>query len=354
MASLKDVAQEADVSIATVSRFFNNSNKVKAETRERVLNAVKALSFQPSRVARRLRAQNGQTHLLGLIIPDIQNPFYSDVARGVEDVAHAHDYALLICNSDEDTKKEKLYIDIMRAESVDGVILPPIRHMDDKTMGSLIRIGLPTVCVDRSVTGIEVDTVTVDNRQGVYDAIDLLIRLGHRRIGFISGLPYHSTSIERRQGYEHALAAHGLALDEELICIGDSREESGRMLTGKLLNMTQPPTALFTSNNLMTLGALEAIQTRGLSIPDDVAIIGFDDISWATLLNPPLTVVRQPSYEIGRRAADMLFHRIAEPQRPSALTVLKTKLVVRGSCGSAPGATESSSPEAIENDSISD
>ena len=351
MANLRDVARGAGVSIATVSRVINQPDNVRPQTRNRVQNAIKILRYKPSRVARRLRTQDGRAHMLGIIVPDIQNPFFSEIVRGVEDVAYEHDYALLLCNSDEDVSKEKFYFDVMRSESVDGVILHPV-HEAEKTVDSCTRPRLPLVCVDRSLTEMEVDAVVVDNRQGAFEAVELLIHLGHRRIGFISGLPHISTSKERRLGYEQALDAHDIEWDGELICIGDWRQESGRLLAGKLLDMARPPSAIFPGNNLMTLGALEAIQARGLNIPQDVAIVGFDDMPWAALLNPPLTVVRQPGYEMGRRAVEMLFYRIAEPNRPTAHVVLKTTLVVRRSCGSLPADGECASLEAQGNEEM--
>lgn len=335
MSSLKQVAHEAGVSPATVSRVLNNSAHVSADTRVRVEKAIRVLRYQPNRVARRLRTQDRSSKLIGLVVPDIQNPFYVEVVRGVEDQAFANDYAVLMCNFAQEEAKERLYLDIMRSESVDGLIVAPA-HQRDRKVVELARSGLPIVCVDRGLSGVDVDVVLVDNRHGAREAVEHLIRLGHRRIAYVAGLPVIPSTMERLAGYEEALSAHGIEKAEELVRFGDSKHESGRRLTRELLDLPDSPTALFTGNNLITLGALETIHGRGLRIPDDVAIVGFDDMYWSISLNPPLTAVAQPGHEIGRRAADMLFQRIAEPDRPCAKVVLKTTLMVRRSCGANP------------------
>lgn len=329
---LKAVAIEAGVSPATVSRVLNDPANVRAATRLRVERAIRALGYQPSRVARRLRSQARPGKLIGLVVPDIQNPFYVEVVRGVEDQALAQECGLLMCNFGQDEKKEHFCLDIMRYESVDGLIVAPAHPRDRKVL-ELAQSGLPIVCVDRGLEGVDVDVVVVDNREGARTAVEHLIKVGHRRIAYVAGLPQIPSTMERLQGYEDALAAAGIERDEALVRFGDSKHESGRRLAGELLDMPDPPTALFTGNNLITLGALETIHGRGLRIPDDVAIVGFDDMYWAISLNPPLTAVSQPGHEIGRRAADLLFQRIADPGRPTAKVVLKTALQVRRSCG---------------------
>ncbi|GIV57455.1 MAG: LacI family transcriptional regulator [Rhodothermaceae bacterium] len=336
MSTLQDVAREAGVSSATVSRVLNNTGKVSAATRRRVEEAIARLGYRPSRVARRLRVQRGRSHILGLMIPDIQNPFFSDVARGVEDFAYDHDYAVILCSSDEDPRKQSFYLNIMRAESVDGVILPPIPGEQDLLRELAEREGLPIVCLDRRADDLALDTVVVDNRRGAFEAVDLLLRLGHRRIGFITGLPGLSTTRERLEGYLAAFEAHALPVPHHLIREGDSRYESGREQAEALLALPVPPTALFVGNNLMTLGALEALHRRRLPVPEAISIIGFDDFPWASSLNPPLTTVRQPGYAMGRRAAELLLRRIAQPGRPAERIICEPELVPRASCAPPP------------------
>lgn len=330
---LKDVARAANVSISTVSRVLSQPERVEEETRRRVLLIIEEMGYVPSRVARRLRMEPGHAHLVGLILPDIQNPFFADVARGVEDVAQKYGYAVFLGNSDEDPRKEKHYLEVMRAEMVDGVIVPPISETDE-AVSRLARARVPVVCVDRRLARVDADTVVVDNVRGAYEATDHLIRLGHQRIGFIEGRPEISTSTERMRGYRKALLEHGLEVDANLIREGDSRQASGARLAAELLAMEERPTALLVGNNLMTLGALETSYALGLRIPDDLAVVGYDDMPWALALNPPLTAVRQPGYEVGQRAMELLLQRIREPARSTTLVLLQPQLIVRRSCGS--------------------
>ncbi len=331
MSSLTDVAKRAQVSIATVSRVINHSDKVVEKTRVAVQKAMDELGYQPNRVARRLRQKGGRRHLLGLILPDIQNPFFAEIARGVEDVAYANQFAMILCISDENPTKEAFYLNVMQAESVDGVILPPIAERDAAVL-KLAQSGMPIVTVDRTLHGASIDTVEVDNFQGAYEAVEHLIKLGHKRIALIAGRANLSTSRDRRRGYEEALAAAKLPVRPEYIRVGDNKQASGRGLADELLSLNPRPTALFVSNNLMAVGALEAIHMKKLKVPQEVALIGFDDLPWAEALDPPLTVVRQPAYEVGRAAAEMLLKRLGDRSLPAAWLRLRPRLIVRNSC----------------------
>ena len=330
MASLQEVARRAKVSTATVSRVLNQSDKVVPATRAIVEQALRELGYRPSRVARRLRMSSGRAHLVGLIIPDIQNPFYAEIARGVEDAAYAAEYALLLCNSDENADKERFYLDVMRSESVDGIVLPPFDETD-VAVADMLETGMPMVCVDRSMSKIATDLVEVDNHRGAFDAVTHLLDRGHNDIGLIEGRPQVSTSRERRRGYLDALAARGVSVRKDLMRSGDFKQESGRVLANALLDLRRAPTALFVCNNLMTLGALAAVHQRKLRVPADAAIVGFDDFPWAEALDPPLTVVRQPAYDVGRQAMELLLKRIMEPARPPVTLRLLPELVVRHS-----------------------
>jgi len=330
-ASLVDVARRAGVNISTVSRTINQTGKIGLETQELVRKAMRELGYKPNRVARRLRTQTGKCHLLGLIIPNIQNPFFADLARGVEDVAYQHAFAVMLCNYDEDPKKQQFYLDVLQSESVDGIILPAI-HEKDPAIVKVVQGGTPVVCVDRSLSGFALDRVEVDNLRGALDAVEHLIAKGHRRIGLIGGPTDSSTGRERLQGYKTAHANAGLALRPEYLRFGDYKQESGRALAETLLALRQPPTAFFVCNNLMTIGALETICTRGLRIPKDVALVCFDELPLAAVFNPPLTVVRQPAYDVGKCAAELLFKRIDHPKAPTTSLKLLPELIVRKSC----------------------
>jgi DNA-binding LacI/PurR family transcriptional regulator len=338
MTTLRDVAKLAGVSTSTVSRALSRPELVNRRTRARVEEASRALGYSPSRVARRLRVERGRANLVGLIIPDLQNPFFAELARGVEDAAQRHGFTVLIGNSDEEQEKERRYLQVMQAESVDGVILPPISERDPAAM-ELVRSGMPVVLVDRKLADARTDTVVADNVGGAYQATEHLLGLGHLRIGFIEGRPEVSTSRERLEGYARALASHGIEVEPELVRAGDSRQQSGRRLATELLELSDSPTAMLVGNSLMTLGAVESIQRKGLRIPEDVALVGYDDMPWALAMNPPLTVVRQPGYELGHRAMELLLARVENPDRSTVMVVLEPELVVRRSCGSGVAAS---------------
>lgn len=331
MASLSDVAKKAGVSIATVSRVINNGTNVNEATRARVLKAIKDLRYQPSRVAKRLRSKSASSNLIGVLIPDIQNPFYVDVFRGIEDVAYANNYAIIMCNFAQDEKKEKMYLDILQSESIDGLIAAPAHERDNKVI-KLVKDGLPIVCFDRDLVGVDVDVVLVNNRDGAFRAVDHLAKSGYKRIAHISGLAQIPSSQLREQGYRDALEANGLSYDPQLVKHGDSKHKSGVQLCDELLSLPNPPDAIFTGNNLITLGALETIHKRKLKVPEEIAIIGFDDMYWSISLNPPLTAVYQPAYEIGRRAGELMIQRIKDPKRPTIQMMLNAQLMIRSSC----------------------
>jgi DNA-binding LacI/PurR family transcriptional regulator len=329
---MKEVARRAGVSTATVSRVISGTTVVSRELRERVQAAIDELDYRPSRVARSLRTHRAK--ILGVIVSDIRNPYFTAVVRGIEDVANANAHSLLLCNSDEDAAKEELYIQVLLAERVAGVIISPTDE-DSTTCRALVESRIPVVAVDRRLRRVDADMVIVDNVKGASQAVSHLARLGHRRIASIGGPTHISTGRERLEGYKKALVDHGIAVDESLIKIGDFKQDSGYRLAHELLSLENPPGAVFVANNLMTLGALCAIHERGLNIPRDVAIVGFDDMPWATSLAPPLTAVAQPTYELGSTAADLLLQRIADRERPLVEMTLEPNLVVRASCGQA-------------------
>ncbi|MDW8325162.1 MAG: LacI family DNA-binding transcriptional regulator [Anaerolineales bacterium] len=330
MATVKDVARHANVSIATVSRIINNQGTVSPEIRERVLAAIQALDYRPSRVARRLRTNS--TFVIGLVISDIQNSFYTSLTRGVEDVASANGYSLLLCNTDEDPQRERKYLEVMHEENVAGIILASATEGGHDTR--LIQASIPVVALDRVLTDVSVDTVLVDNIAGARQAVEHLISRGHRRIGAILGERPITSSIERLEGYVQALSHAGLPVDPNLIRRADLRQaDDSTRCALELLNLPERPTALFTGNSLITLGTLRAIQAAGLHIPRDIALVAFDDIPWGELLNPPLTAIRQPTYQLGKTAAEMLLARIAEPDRPVTQVRLPVEFIVRASSG---------------------
>ncbi len=327
---MNEVARLAGVSIATVSRVLNNNGNVNEATRVKILKAIKELKYQPSRVAKRLRSKGVSSNLFGVLVPDIENPFYVDVLRGIEELAYKNNSAIIMCNYGQDERKEKFYLEILQSESIDGLIAAPA-HEDDVLLKKMVTDGLPVVCVDRGLSGIDVDVVLVDNAAGAFNAVDYLAKSGYRRIAYISGMPGIPSSLLREKGYRDALAANQIPFDNRLVKFGNSKHHSGVVLCRELLEMENPPDAIFTGNNLITLGALETINAMKLRIPEDVAILGFDDMYWANSLNPSLSAVRQPAYEIGKRAVELLIQRIQDPERSCIQMALNTELMKRGS-----------------------
>jgi LacI family transcriptional regulator, galactose operon repressor len=329
----RDVARLAGVSSSTVSHVLNGTRFVSDDVRRRVLGAVQNLGYEPNGVARSLKVNRSMT--IGLIISDISNPFFTAVVRGVEDVTQANGYVLVLCNSDEDTAKEAMYLRALRAKRLDGLILAPAGEAHDY-LRDTVRAQFPLVFLNRDVASIDAPAVLLDNEGAAFEATNHLIDLGHRRIGMIGGRPLASTSIERKSGFARALRAAGLPADERLVVSGGSEAEGGHAAALALLSLEPRPTAIFSGNNLMTIGALAAIQERGLSVPQDVALLGFDDFSWAGVFRPRLSTVAQPTYELGCTAANVLLKVMAHgssqvPRR----TLLPGRLVIRESCGAA-------------------
>jgi DNA-binding LacI/PurR family transcriptional regulator len=330
---LADVARRVGVSTATVSRALANKPHVSAEVRQRVLAVVEELNYQPNRVARSL--QGRRSKIIGVIISDIQNPFFTRLVRAVENVAHRNNYAIFLCNTDEDGDKEEFYVNLMLAENVAGVIACPTMEESAKWQ-KLHRAEIPFVVVDRRLPGAPVDTVVVDNVGAAYDLVAHLIENGHQRIGAVLGEHHITTGRERYEGYARALEAHNLPLSLELICQGMPREENGYHFTRELLNLPERPTAFFTGNNLLTLGTLRAIREANLAIPDDIALVAFDELEWMSLIQPQLTVVAQPTYQLGEMAAQLLFQRLAgdgkvDGDRMFEEVVLKPEILFRES-----------------------
>ena len=329
-ATIKRVADRAGVSIATVSRVSADPESVSDKLRLRVQEAARALNYRPSRAARMLRG--GSSQAVGVVIPDLENPFFTAVVRGIDLVLQAAGYTLLLANSDEDAARERNILEALRAEGVVGIIFVPINSARD-AYREVLAPPLYTVVVDRSPVNLRPDIVTVDNVEGTRIGVAHLLQLGHHEVALLGGPSRHSTATERRQGYELALRAAGRPIRQDLIYNGDFREGGGYAGMNALLALRRRPSAVFVANNLMSLGAFRALHEAGVRIPEEVAFVGFDDMPWATSLNPPLTAVSQPSQEIGSSAADLLLDRIARPDRAIRHLILETKLVVRASCG---------------------
>jgi LacI family transcriptional regulator len=326
--TIRDVAAAAGVSPATVSRVLNLKEDVADDLRRRVLAAVSDLGYRRNGPARSLRTRAAM--VIGLIISDINNPFFTAVVRGVEDVAQIAGYSVVLANADEDVAKELRYLEVAAAEQMAGVLLTPASSQLTR-IDVLLERNIPVVTIDRRLAGSPVDSVTVNNRQAAREAAEHLISQGCERVGFVAGPVTITTGASRLAGYRAALRAAGRAYDPALVAHADFRTEGGYAATRQLIHGRQPPDGLLISNNLMTVGGMQAIAEAGLSVPDDIAVVGFDDANWATALRPPLTVVTQPTYDIGRIAAEFLLRRINGENFPPKRVVLHTNLVERGS-----------------------
>jgi LacI family transcriptional regulator len=331
--SIYDVAREAKVSVFTVSAVVNNKTHVSKKLRERVEQAIQKLNYRPNLLARSLAKQ--QTHTIGVVVPDIANPFFPMVVRGAEDAARKHGYNLLVCNSDDVLDKEESTIELLLSKRVDGILLtkaadpfrPPLRKMikDVKT---------PFVLVMREYPKLTKDAVITDDYQGAFDAVSHLARAGRRRIGLISGPLKVSNAIARSEGFRDALKSSGLDYDPELVVQGDYRLDSG-FRAGQIL-LSRRPDGIYVANYLMTVGFLRAAAEAGLSCPQDFGLVSFDDYPWLNVFHPKLTTVELPKYELGRVGTEMLIAKIeGRREEKLGLRKLPTELRIRESCGFA-------------------
>ncbi|MBM3471029.1 MAG: LacI family transcriptional regulator [Armatimonadetes bacterium] len=330
-ATIREVAEAAGVSVATVSRVVSESDhRVAAATRSRVLAAVARLNYQPNLVAQGLKSR--VTRTVGLIVPDISNPFFPAIVRGIEDTANQAGLAVLLCNTYEDLAKERSYLALLRKRMVDGFIFATV-GANTEHLRMLRRQRMPAVLIARAPGGVDMDAVLVDNRRGEREAVEHLLHLGHRRIAFIGGPATLPVAGERLAGYRDALGAAGIPVDPALVFDGGFRPEGGAAAVEALLSRRVKFTAIVAANDLMAIGAMEDLHRRGRRLPGDVAVVGFDDITFASLVEPPLTTVAQPKYQMGRLAMERLLELLnGGASRPRRL-VLEPRLVVRESCG---------------------
>jgi len=329
--TIKHVAAQAGVSTATISRVLAGKNAASLAVRNRVLRVAREMGYEPNRIARNLRVRHRK--VFGIVIPDLQNPFFTGIVRGVEEALHQAGYALLIANSDGSAEREDNEIRVLRADGAAGLLLIPCRPEAEHYI-SFDWTSLPVVAIDRVPAGWAVDSVKTANADGARLATEHLIKLGHVEIAMLNGPAHYDVAQERLAGFSNAMTARGLTMPPEWLVHSDFRQEGGYEATKALLRGPRRPRALFVANYLMTLGALMAIYELGLRIPQDLAIVSFDDMPWAAALNPPLTAVAQPARELGRTAAELLLARHADRSRAIRQVVLQSNLVVRSSCGS--------------------
>ncbi len=327
---LSDVAAHAGVSNATVSRVLNGNPRVDADMVARVRRAADELGYRPNAVASNLRRQ--RTSTWGLIISDVTDPFFTSVARGVEDVAQDHGYSLLLCNSDENPEREAGYLSMVERHRVAGLVISP--HNEETDISRIVAAGIPVVAVDRTL-GNGVDVVHVDSVRGAVEATEHLLAAGWHRPACVSGMPAVRTARDRTEGYRTAMAAAGRA-DDEIVVEGDYRVGFGRQAASELLSQRTPPDAIFAANSMIALGVLQVLTEAGIRVGRDMGLIAFDDAPWMAVTTPQVSVVAQPAYAIGQEAGRTLTERIADAEKgernaPTRDIVLHTSLVIRES-----------------------
>ncbi len=324
--NIREVAQAAKVSVATVSRTLQMPDVVAPSTRSRVQAAIDRLGYTPNAQARMLRT--ARTHVIVALVPDISNPFFAEVIRGIEQVAHHNRYSVLLGDTQYSRVREDAYADLLATKQADGLItlLPHIPRV--AASGPLRIVNACEYVKDKSIT-----SVYVDNTAAAKEAVEYLMTLGHRDIAFVTGPMHSPISIDRDQGYEQALQFNGIKRDRKLTVIGDFSVESGIRAVETLLAQDQKFTAIFCSNDEMAIGAMQAIKSKGLRVPGDISIMGFDDIRFARYMDPPLTTVAQPKDELGREAMNMLIEILRGDDVPARRRILPTQLVIRGSTG---------------------
>lgn len=327
--TISDIAQRANVSKATVSRVINNKSEgVGEETKQRILDIIKELNYQPSLIARGLVTK--RIHSIGLIIPDIANPFFPQLARGAEDSALKRGYNLFLCNSDNSLDKEKIYINAFIKKSVDGVILTSSLSKSNSHYQLLKERDIPFILLDRYIEGMEQETgVFLDNEEGAYQATNHLLRNGHERIAFISGPFSVTTAWHRFLGFQKAHYDKGISIDYQLVREGEYRLETGREFIEELLAKNIPFSAVFAGNDMIAIGALKALKKHHIKVPGDVEVIGFDNIDLAALIEPALSTVAQPTYDMGALGANMLIDLIEGKEIKENNLHLKPELIFR-------------------------
>jgi LacI family transcriptional regulator len=331
VATIADVAERAGVSISTAARVLSGRGYAAENTRRLVLEAAKELGYVPNQIARSLRTR--QTNMVGLLIGDVENSFYSVIAKNVESVAKDAGYHVVLCNSDDDPQIEREYLKLLEAMHVDALVVTPTTK-NRRYLAHLLDKGMVIVQVDRRVDGLDADAILVDNEAGAMIAVSSLIEAGHTDIGILAGDVEVATARHRLAGYERALKEHGIAVRSELIKTGSFHRDHAIEDATDLIRAKPAPTAVFAANNILAEALLIALDQEGLRVPRDMSVIAFDDVQWMSMVEPAVTAVRQPIADIARSAAELVLRRLREggDGRPTTVT-FRTELVERASVG---------------------
>ena len=331
MVKMSDVAKAAKVSTATVSRVLSNPETVKAETREKVMTVIRELKYQPNVLARHLR--RNETNTILVVVPNIMNTVFSEIVGGIEEAAAKNSYRVLLRNTNRDVENEYQALDHLKQHQVDGVIMLSER-IDKDTLEAIYK-EYPIVLASAYIDGLKVPAVSIDNISSSREATEHLINLGHKRIAHITGPMYSSITLDRLKGYQQALYLNHLKVDSILVQEGDFTFESGYNQMLKYLSLNNRPTAVFSANDEMAFGAVKAIIEKGLSVPGDIAVVGFDNIKFSSIFEPPLTTVAQPKFEMGKKAMELLLEQMNGVAPLPTHYVLDSDLIIRESCGAA-------------------
>jgi DNA-binding LacI/PurR family transcriptional regulator len=328
--TMKHIAERAQVSLGTVSNVVNGTTPVREHLRVRVLEAIRSLGYQPSQLARGLRRNS--TNMLGMVIPDITNPFFPGVVRGVEDVAFKGSYRVVLCNTDNDPAKEQAYLDELRSYRPAGLLVIPSAESNlAAELGPPTPTSVAVVCIDRRPADWKGDAVMAANEEGAFQATEHLLNMGHTRLATICGPSHLTNAVERLAGFRRAVAKQGLRIAPEYIQEAKFDRESGHRSARRLLGMLPRPTAIFAANDLLALGALLAARELGLNCPRDISIIGFDNLDIGMFTDPALSSVYQPGYQMGARAARLILERIKGKKGRAQQIVLPTEIRIRNS-----------------------
>jgi len=329
MIKMKDVAKLANVSPSTVSRVLSNPDLVQKETRERVLEVVELLNYKPNLVARQFRKR--ETKIILVVVPDITSNFFSRVVRGIDQVASSNGYQVILCDTGNEIEKERKYVNLLHQKQADGIILLTAR-LGQNELESISK-EFPMVLACEYIDELNVPTVSIDNVSSSRKMTEYLINLGHTKIAHITGHINGVLGRDRLKGFRQALLTNGIEIDSTYIQEGDTSMESGYNQTQKLLALEDPPTALFVFNDEMAFGAIKAARAHGLTVPEDIAIVGFDNLEMSTVVTPTLTTINQPRYEIGKKAAELLLALMTGEEMKKNRFIMKDTLIVRESCG---------------------
>ena len=326
--TMRDVAERANVSKATVSHVINETRFVEEATKVRVQQAIKDLGYRPNVAARSLTTQ--QSRIVGYIVSDVTNTFFAEIMRGIEERLIANNYSIMVCNTNEVLEREEYYIDILLKQGVDGIIAAATSQ-NWQSLNEAAKLNIPIVLLDRTFDSATAPYVGVNNKQGAYIGTKYLIDCGYSEIGILSGFQRLSTMRERLSGFQMAMKETEMTLRDDWSISSPLTIEDGTKAIKELMSLEDRPSAVFICNNLLSLGALMGLQEMGLKCPEDVAIVAFDDHPWAQVSNPPLTVVRQPTVEIGEMAANKLLEALNNKSSNIPSTIFNCELIVRSS-----------------------